>query len=334
MTHVPKPNDRPCRCKPHNITTLEDLFKLGSAALKKAALNEEAKAYLLANPVLFALFKKAARRYIAGDTLHEVAPIAASLNQQNFRCSLEFMGESTRSEQEAKEATGEFLCICQAISERKLNATVSLDLSHIGLALSNDLCYANLSALCQAAAAANTEVIISAEGTERTDAVLAMYQKISKTHSNVGVTVQAYLHRTPDDLKQLLTLPGRIRMVKGAFETPPGLSLPRGKQLDEVYLSYVEQLLATSHRCSIATHDASIQQAVKQQIVKHQPAAGSYEFESLYGIQTVQLTALKDEGYPTKMYLVYGSEWYLYVCNRIAEHPINIFQALSDIVAE
>jgi proline dehydrogenase len=313
---------------------LEDLFKLGSAALKKAALNEEAKTYLLANPVLFGLLKKAARRYIAGDTLTEAAPIAASLNQQGFRCSLEFIGESTRNEQEAKEATDEFLRVCRTIRENKLNASVSLDLSHIGLALSNDLCFANLTQLCQEAVVANTEVIISAEGTERTDAVLAMYQKISATHKNVGITVQAYLHRTPDDLKQILSLPGRIRIVKGAFETSPGLSLSRGKELDETYLAYAEQLLSTGHLCSIATQDPFIQQSVKQLIGKHQPAAQSYEFESLYGIQTQQLTALKEEGYPTKMYLVYGHEWYLYLCNRIAEHPVNIFQALNDIVAE
>jgi proline dehydrogenase len=313
---------------------LEDLLKLGSAALKKAALNEEAKTYLLADPVLFGLLKKAARRYIAGDTLTEAIPIAASLNQQGLRCSLEFIGESTRNEQEAKEATDEFLRVCRTIRENKLNASVSLDLSHIGLALSNDFCYANLTALCQEAAAANTEVIISAEGTERTDAVLAMYQKISTEHKNVGITVQAYLHRTPDDFKQLLSLPGRIRIVKGAFETPPGLSLPRGKELDEVYLGYVEQLLLTGHRCSIATHDHTLQQSAKQLIRKHQPPATLYEFESLYGIQTAQLTALKEEGYPAKMYLVYGSEWYLYVCNRIAEHPLNIFQALNDIVSE
>lgn len=123
-------------------------------------------------------------------------------------------------------------------------------------------------------------------------------------------------------------------MVKGAFETEKGLSLSRGSALDSQYLYYVEQLLSQQHLCSIATHHHEIQQEAKALINKYKPGKETYEFESLYGIQTEQLIKLKEEGYPTKLYFVYGKEWYLYVCNRLAEYPLNLFRALQDVMEE
>jgi proline dehydrogenase len=242
------------------------------------------------------------------------------------------MGESTRTEEESNSAATEFLNICKAIKREQLNATVSLDLSHIGLAVSNDLCFANLIAICREADTAGIEVIISAEGTERTDAIIQLYKKASKLQDNIGITLQAYLHRTKDDFAELIRESGRIRMVKGAFKTDEGLSLSRGEKLDEVYLHYVDQLLAQDHKCSIATHHHKIQQEAKQLIQQQCPSADTYEFESLFGINNEQLLALKGEGYPVKLYFVYGKEWYLYLCNRIAEYPLNIFRALQDMV--
>ncbi|NSL86305.1 proline dehydrogenase family protein [Chitinophaga solisilvae] len=311
---------------------MDHLLNTGAAALKKAALNEDAKSFLLGNEVLFTLLKKAADRYIGGETLEETISKVLAQNRNGFKCSVEFMGESTRNEKESNEATAEFIRICEAIHTQQLYSTVSLDLSHIGLAVDEELCYHNLLAICTAAAKAKTEVIISAEGTERTDAVIRTYKRAAGAYEHLAITLQAYLYRTKDDLAELIREPGRIRIVKGAFETAAGLSMPRGEQLDQVYLEYVAQLLSTGHKCAIATHHDKIQQAAKALVDRYNPARDSYEFESLYGIRTEQLEQLKAEGYMTKLYFVYGKEWYLYLCNRLAEFPLNIFQALHDIV--
>jgi len=95
---------------------------------------------LLASPDLFLLFKKAADRYIGGETLEETIAKVSALDNQ--KVSIEFMGESTRTEQESNESTKEFIKICKQIKLQNLNATVSLDLSHIGLAVPKDLCLA------------------------------------------------------------------------------------------------------------------------------------------------------------------------------------------------
>ena len=310
----------------------KELLSMGSDALRKAAINEKAKGFLLSNEVLFKIVKKAADRYIGGETLDETIHKVLYHNREGFKCSMEYMGESTYTENEANEATNEFIRIAKEIKNQNLNSTISLDLSHIGLSISKDLCLFNLTSLCNEAEKNNIEVIISAEGTDRTDAVIEMYKKISKTNKNASITLQAYLYRTKDDFKDLIKEDGRIRIVKGAFETTENLSIPRGQKLNEIYLNYVDQLLSQKHKCSIATHHHEIQQEAKKLVQYYKVNNETYEFESLYGIQTEQLMALKEEGYATKLYFVYGKEWYLYLCNRIAEYPLNLFRALGDIV--
>ncbi|SHG62984.1 proline dehydrogenase family protein [Pedobacter caeni] len=306
------------------------LLQMGAQALRKAALSEDAKTYILANPALFQLFKKAADRYIGGETLEETIVKIKSFN--HLKTSIEFMGESTRTEQESNESTKEFIHICEQIRLQHLNATVSLDLSHIGLAVSKELCLNNLNAICKEASLSDIEIIISAEGTERTDDIIDTYKKAIKNYDHLAITLQAYLYRTKDDFAEIRKETGRIRIVKGAFETANGQSMPRGEKLDDAYLGYIDQLLAENHKCSIATHDPKIQANAKLLIQNYKSSKEIYEFESLYGICNEQLFSLKDEGYETKLYFVYGKEWYLYLCNRIAEYPMNIFQALNDMI--
>src|SRR5690606_15732679 len=270
----------------NNLKIEKELLSMGSNALRKAAINEKAKDFLLSDEVLFKVVKKAAERYIGGETLDETTQKVLHCNSEGFKCSMEYMGESTYTEKEANEATNEFIRIAKEINNQSINSTISLDLSHIGLAISKDLCLINLTALCDEAEKNNIEVIISAEGIDRTDAIIEMYKEISKTCKNTSITLQAYLHRTKDDFKDLIKEEGRIRIVKGAFETPKNLSIPRGKKLNDIYLNYVDQLLSKNHKCSIATHHHEIQQETKKLIQYYKVSSKIYEFESLYGIQT------------------------------------------------
>ena len=220
------------------------LLNLGSEALRKAALNQDAKNFILSNKVLFQVLKKAANRYIGGDTLEETVVKVRAQNQSEFKCSIEFMGEDTVTEEEAIFAKDEFVKICREIKKEKLSSVVSLDLSHIGLNISKELCTDHLNIICQEALKADTDVMISAEGHEKTDHVIDIYKTSSRIQKNVGITLQAYLFRSKDDFKELIKEKGKIRLVKGAFETPKGLSLPRGEELDKVYLGYLDQLLS------------------------------------------------------------------------------------------
>lgn len=309
----------------------KDLLTLGSEALKKAALNEDAKKFVLQNDKLFKILKKAAERYIGGETLHEAMLAVKQLNDKGYFVTTDFMGESIRNEKEAIEAADEFIAFAKAIQQRNLNSSISLDLSHIGLLVSDDLTKHNLQSICSEAAKANQEVIISMEGTDRTDKILDIYKETLKTHKNLGITIQAYLHRTKEDFNEVIGLDGSIRLVKGAYDTPKNLSMPRGNELDEVYLRYAEQLLSNNHKCAIASHDEKIYIETARFIDRYQPT--DYVLERLLGICNEELQLYKEKGYNCRVYVVYGTEWYLYLCNRWAEYPLNLFRGLADIVS-
>ncbi|WP_245581697.1 proline dehydrogenase family protein [Rudanella lutea] len=319
--------ENPFKYEPKQV---DNLLTIGAEALKKAALNEEAKNFILTNEKLFKTLKKAANRYIGGETLAETILSIQQLNRDGFSVTTDYMGESIRTEKDANEATDEFVNLASAIHEEKLNSSISLDLSHIGMLVSNDLAKHNLRRICSQAAQADKEVIISMEGTDRTDSIIDIYKETLKTHSNLGITVQAYLYRTKDDFTELSQLPGSIRMVKGAYHTPANQSMPRGNELDEVYLHYVDQLLSKNHPCSIASHHEKIHEEAVKLIDQYK--ATNYVLERLLGIGNEALTLFKDRGYACRMYVVYGKEWYLYLCNRWAEYPLNLFKGLADIV--
>lgn len=301
-----------------------------AAALKHIARNETIKAYILQQPPLYTLLRRAAERFIAGETLTECLQTAEAAQAQGHAVTIDYMGESTRDHEAAEQATEEFLQVIALIEHHHLTASVSLDLSHVGLAIDPDLALTHMERIVQAAERVGSEVMISMEGAERTAEVLAMHQRLGTRFANVGITLQAYLPRTAQDLAAALTRPGRIRLVKGAFEEPADRALPRGPQTDAAYRDYLERLLMSGHRCSIATHDPALLADAQRLIEQSESDPTLIEFEMLRGATPEQLQALHDQGYNTRVYLPYGREWYLYLCHRLAEYPPNIYQAIAD----
>ncbi len=307
-----------------------ELLHLGAQSLRKAAQDEDAKSYLLRHPELYELLKKAANRFIGGEYLPEAVQCIKQLNAKGFDTTTDFMGESIRDKDTAIEACQEFTSLATSILNEQLSSSISLDLSHIGLLISKDLVKEHLATICEAAQQADKEVIISMEASDRTDDILDIYVEMLKSYPNLGITLQAYLYRTIEDFQDMIRLPGSIRMVKGAYEEESGISIARGSQLDETYLGFIDTLLAHDHPCSIASHDEVILKESLSLIEQHAPT--QYCFERLLGIRNEELELPLQVGHPCRIYVVYGKEWYLYLCNRLAEYPLHIFQAISDMV--
>lgn len=229
-----------------------------AAALKRIARDENLKAYVQEEKPVHDALLGAALRFIGGESLEERTAVAGRLNQRGPAVTIDYMGKSTRDEEAANEATTEFMRAVEAISKRRLDSSVSLDLSHIGLVVDRELAFANASALAKKARDAGLEVMVSMEGSERTDEILGMYRRLSERFENLGITLQAHLRRTPEDLQDALTKPGKVRLVKGAFEEPEEVAIPRGPELEAVYRALLEEALTSGHPVSIATHDPQI----------------------------------------------------------------------------
>ncbi len=308
------------------------LEALAAAALRRIARNESIKAYIQEYTLARDVLLRAARRFIGGEILDECLEVAAEVNEEDFAVTIDYMGESTRNAEMAREAAEEFSRVVRSVAERGLNASISLDLSHIGMAVEIGLAFDNASGLAGAAGDAGLEMMISMEGSERTEDVLETHRRLCEIHGNVGITLQAYLFRTKDDLREALERPGRIRLVKGAYEEPVRIARARGEDVDAAYRELMRMLLASGHACSIATHDQEMLDYAHDFLINNGISREPVEFEMLYGVEPERLRVMRNFGYKTRVYLPYGREWYLYLCHRLAEHPPNIYRAFAEAV--
>jgi len=318
---------------PHFPPQWQPLVDRAASALRELAVNEDAKARFLEDPLLRPYMERVSQRYVAGSTVSDVIVRAAMINQNGHRASAEYMGESVRDEAFANEETSVFLQLVQAIGEQRLDCSISFDLSHVGSLVDPELGYRNARRIARAASEIGQEVMISMEASDRTSGIYEIYARLHEQDglSNVGITVPAKLHRTAADLPALLRLPGRIRLVKGAMFEPVEIAYPRNSpELASAYRRYAALLLRSGHKCSIATHDRAIQDELTAMIRAEGIAAGPYEFESLIGLGEQNIAHLRDAGFATREYAVFGKEYFLYVLNRISEEPVRVYQAVVD----
>lgn len=317
-------------------TEWQALADQAAATLRALALDETAKEKFCSDPLLRPYMHKVSQRYVAGQTVDDALARVEQIIARGHAASAEYMGESVRDEAFAMAETEVFMDLVRGIGARNLNCSISFDLSHIGSLVDSELGYRNARRIALAAAAINREVMISMEGSDRADAIYAIYTRLQREDDlrNVGITVPAKRLRTAQDLPSLMKLPGRIRLVKGAFLEPDGVAHERNSpELAAAYRRYAQELLLSGHKCSIATHDRAIQADLSALIVQERIDPRWFEFESLIGLGTEQIDGLRARGFPTREYAVFGQEHFLYVLNRIAEEPQRVYQAIIDVMA-
>ncbi|MGO4109906.1 proline dehydrogenase family protein [Paenibacillus sp. YAF4_2] len=301
-----------------------------TAAFKKMARRADLKAYVEKSPELNRILRQAALRYIAGDSLQDGIAAGTKLVGRGYSLSIEYIGENTLSAAECEQAAAEMKALIHELKKAGIPARVSFDLSHIGLSISKSLAYSCLIDLAEQAAGTDIELFISMEESGKTDDILSVYKQAAAVFSGIGITLQAHLLRTPDDLATL-TSPCRIRIVKGAYQEPDSLSIDRSPELNQCYLQLVEKAVQQGHLVSIATHDEVMINSVQEREWLENNQA---EIEMLYGIRPDLANRLQKAGKPVRIYVPYGQEWYLYLCHRIAEYPPNLYQAVIDMVSK
>ncbi|MGG2074907.1 proline dehydrogenase family protein [Lysinibacillus irui] len=302
-----------------------------SKALKSIARDQELKAYFQNSKELFPIFIKGANRFVAGETRTEGIERVINLYNKGYRVSLEFIGENTTSLEECMLAKNEFKELIKDLGYNQMKATVSFDLSHIGMMISDEVAFTNLEELAKEAQQHNIQLMISMEESQKTDKILSLYKRISKSFSNVGITLQVHLKRSSIDLNGLLKTSGRIRLVNGAYQESEGIYIPRTEELNKRYIEFVSMCIDSNHPLSVATHDENILMDLKEKGFLYN---SNVEVEMLDGVRPDLLRSLKEDNIQTKVYVTYGSEWYLYVVHRIAEYPPNIYTFISDMIEQ
>lgn len=301
-----------------------------SNALKSVARNGEIKNYIQNSQELYPLFIRAAKRFVSGETRLDAINKAKELIAKDYLISLEYIGENTTNVDECHAAKEEFISLIHQLGANGIQSTISFDLSHIGMSVDRELALKNLKEMAQAAELYHLNLMISMEESEKTDRILDIYKEVASTYKNVGITLQVHLKRSLDDLNELFKYPGKIRIVKGAYQEPADLKIGRSEELNNRYLEFIRVGVEAEHPISIATHDEKLLEKVFEQgYLKH----SNVELEMLDGVRSDLIKNAKNEGYKARVYVTYGTEWYLYLAHRIAEYPPNIYTAVSDIIA-
>ena len=301
---------------------------LASNALKRIARSEDIRAYVEQSKELYPILFRAAQRFIAGESKETAVAEAVELISKGYAVSLEYIGENTRTKHECEMAKAEFLRLIQSAGAAGIQTTISLDLSHIGLEVDSEFAYGQLIELANEAAEHRMNIMISAEESAKTDSILQLYKRSSETCTNIGITLQAHLHRTPQDFNEIAGCAGPVRIVKGAFKEPLDVALPRSEELNNRYLHLAEMIISSGRLVSIATHDETIIEEVQKRGYLDRP---DVQMEMLYGVRPERIKELKNAGYRTQVYVPYGREWHLYFCHRLAEFPPNVYKAIADM---
>lgn len=264
-----------------------------------------------------------AARFVAGESLEDAIVTARRLNQDGFAVSLNHLGEHVQDAAAAARALDDYLVSLDRIREAGVDANVSVKLTQLGLDLDPDLVREALHRLAGRAGELDSTVTIDMEESRHVGATVDLYEEVQRIHGNLGVALQAYLHRSQDDLDRVLPLGGHIRLCKGAYLEPAEVAIQDRAGIAASFDAMARTLIKSAlTAAAVATHDDDRIAFVRSLLSENQ---SDFEFQMLYGVRSPLQRELVASEVPVRVYLPYGSAWYPYLSRRIAERPANVW---------
>ncbi|MEQ7125498.1 proline dehydrogenase family protein [Actinopolymorpha sp. B11F2] len=276
-------------------------------------------------------------RFVAGETADEAVEAARRLIADGLTVSLDRLGEDTRDREDAERTTKAYLTVLDRLARAGLTrgTEVSLKLSSIGQALGVDgdkIAVDNARTIALAAQNAGTTVTFDMEDHTTVDSTLAILHEVRRDFPQTGAVLQAYLHRTERDCRDLAHQDSRVRLCKGAYHEPPSVAYQKRIDVDRAYVRCLKILMAGQGYPMVATHDPRLVEIAGALAMRHDRSRGSYEFQMLYGIRPDEQRRLAGLGDTVRVYVPYGDQWYPYLMRRLAERPSNAGFFLRSLV--
>jgi proline dehydrogenase len=270
---------------------------------------------------------KMSSRFVAGTHVEQALETAAVLNRQGISVSLDSLGENVHNAQEARQHADVYHRVLDAIEERRLDANVSVKLTQMGMDLDPELALSLTGGLVEHAVAANTFVRVDMEGSPYTQATVDLVCRLHAMDGaagHVGVVIQAYLYRSKADIDRLLSDGIRVRLCKGAYQEAPDVAFPDKADVDKNFVRLMQLLLPSGIYHGIATHDERMIDATRRFADERGIRPHEFEFQMLYGVRRDLQRSLVAGGYPVRVYVPFGTDWYPYFMRRLAERPANL----------
>jgi len=280
------------------------------------------------------LGRKNSRRFVAGETVEEALAATAAVNQLGQGVSIDNLGENVTNVQEARASAALYHQLLDQMAARKLDANVSLKLTHMGLDVDPKLAEELVSGLVAHAQRTNNFVRVDMEGSPHTQRTLDLVHKLHAAPGHqgvVGAVIQSYLRRSQKDVEDLLAARIRIRLCKGAYQEPPEIAFHKKAEVDANFVQLTKMLLKSGVYHGIATHDERMIHATLDFARAEKIPAEAFEFQMLYGIRRDLQQQLVRDGWRMRVYIPFGTEWYPYFMRRLAERPANVFFVLKNL---
>jgi proline dehydrogenase len=276
------------------------------------------------------------RRFVAGTTVEQALAAAQAVNRLNMGVSLDNLGENVTNAEEARQSAQVYQRLLHEIEERKLQANVSVKLTHMGLDVEEKLACELVSGLVAKAGSSNPRnfVRVDMEGSPYTQRTLDLVHALHRQPGNAGVVgavIQSYMRRSEQDVEKLLAAGIRVRLCKGAYKEPPEIAYQKKSEVDANYVKLTKMLLKSGIYHGIATHDPRMIEAAIAFARQEKIAPESFEFQMLYGIRRDLQQKLVRDGWRMRVYIPFGTEWYPYLMRRLAERPANLLFLLKNI---
>jgi proline dehydrogenase len=281
-----------------------------------------------------AIGRKVSGRFVAGMSVADVLDATARTNALGMSVSVDNLGENVTNLAEAKESAALYNELIDDITERKLDANVSLKLTHMGLDLDPALARSIVSDLVDHAVRANNFVRVDMEGSPYTQVTLDVVRELHAQPGHAGhagAVIQAYLHRSEADVRDLCTSGIRIRLCKGAYKEKAEIAFQDKADVDANFVKLMKILLKSGTYHGIATHDPKmIEAAIAFARAENIPTT-AFEFQMLYGVRRDLQEQLVRDGWRMRVYIPFGTEWYPYLMRRLAERPANLLFILKNL---
>jgi proline dehydrogenase len=268
-------------------------------------------------------------RFVAGETVGDAVAATAALAADGRLSTLDHLGEDTLDVSQAKATVEAYVLLLERLAAKGLTASaeVSVKLSAVGQALPGDghrIALDNARLICQAAANAGTTVTLDMEDHTTTDSTLEILDELRKDFPSTGAVLQAYLHRTEQDCKDLAYEGSRVRLCKGAYKEPESVAYQDKHEVNLSYVRCAKILMSGAGYPMIASHDPRLVQIAGALAAHNNRAQGTYEYQMLYGIRPDEQKRLARAGEKMRVYIPYGDQWYGYLMRRLAERPSNV----------
>jgi proline dehydrogenase len=281
------------------------------------------------------LTRPMSRRFVAGETLDEFVQAARAIRDDGFRVTANFLGESVTEADQARVASDHLQSLIVRLGAEGLDANVSVKLSQLGMDVDADGFRRNLDNVLERADREGTFIRFDMESSAYTVRTLELFEDLWKGgRREIGIVLQAQLHRTAGDVRRMIELGAPVRLCKGAYAEPRRIAFTDAREIRRSFREAAEWLLLEGHRPAIATHDESLIRSTIELATRRGIDPGHFEFQFLHGVRRDLQRELLGRGYRVRIYLPYGDNWYPYLVRRLAERPENVMMVVGSVLRE